>query len=80
MDRGAIEQLSRRHKLSQWIEELSRSYRDCDKKKLKSSIDKLGIESVEELSRLLKNSFSRKKNTNMNAIKHATQPMIQSTF
>ena len=44
MDRGAIEQLSRRQKLSQWIEELSRSYRDCNKKKLKISIDKLGIE------------------------------------
>ena len=43
MDQGAIEHLSRRQKFSQWIEELSRSYRDCDKKKLKSSIDKPSV-------------------------------------
>ena len=43
MDRGATEHLSRRQKLSRWIEELSRSYRDCDKKKLKSSIDSLSV-------------------------------------
>ena len=30
---------------------------------------------VEEVSRWLKTSFSRKENTDMNAIKHATQPM-----
>ena len=58
MDRTAIEQLSRRQKHSQWIEKLSRSYRDYDKDQLKISIDKLG---VEKLLRLLKNSFSRKK-------------------
>ena len=39
-----IEHLSSRHKLSQWIENLSRSYQDCDKKKLKSSIDSLVVE------------------------------------
>ena len=48
MDRGAIEQLSRRQKLSQWIEDLSRSYQDCDKKKLKSSIDSLSVKSYRE--------------------------------
>ena len=58
MDRTAIEQLSRRQKHSQWIEKLSRSYRDCDKDQLKISIDKLG---VEKLLRLLKNSFSRRE-------------------
>ena len=42
------------------------------------SIDPPGIE---EVSRLLKNSFFKKgKNTYINAIKHATQPRIQSTF
>ena len=46
MDRGAIEHLSRRQKLSWWIKELSRSYRDCGKKKLK---------------KLLKNRFSRRE-------------------
>ena len=38
--------------------QLSRSYRDCNKNHLKSSIDK---PSVEEVSRLLKNSFSRRE-------------------
>ena len=58
MDQEAIEYLSRRQKLSRWIEKLLRSYRDCNKKKLKCLIDKLGIE---KLSRLLKNSFSRRE-------------------
>ena len=44
MDLGAIEHLSRRQKLSRWIEELLRGYQDCDKKKLKSLIDSLAIE------------------------------------
>ena len=44
MDRTTIKLLSRRQKLSRWIKELSRNCRDCDKKKLKSSIDKPGIE------------------------------------
>ena len=44
MDQETIEKLLRRQKLSRWIEVLLRSCRDCDKKKLKSSIDKLGIE------------------------------------
>ena len=78
MDRRAIKQLSRRQKLSRWIEELLRSCRDCNKKKLKSSIDKPG---VEELLRLLwKQFFQEEKNTDMNAIKHAIQPRIQTTF
>ena len=51
----SVEQLSSRPR---WIEELLRSNRDCDKKKLKSSIDSLAIE---KLSKLLKNSFSKKR-------------------
>ena len=37
---------------------------------------------IEKLSRLLKKKqfFKEKKNTNMNAIKHASQPEIQTTF
>ena len=74
-------------KQARWVEELSRGheisrsihhrYRDCDKNQLKSSIDKLG---VEEVSRLLKNSSQEGKNIDMNAIKRATQPRIQTTF
>ena len=60
MDRRAIKQLSRRQKLSRWIEVLSRSCWDCNKKKMKSSIENLVIK---ELSWLLKNSFSKKRRT-----------------
>ena len=44
MDQEAIEYLSRRQKLSRWIEKLLRNYRDCNKKKLKSSIDSIAVE------------------------------------
>ena len=33
MDQKSIKHLSRRRKLSRWIENLSKSYQDCDKKK-----------------------------------------------
>ena len=39
---------------------------------------KVGIEEV--LSQLLKPVFRDVKNTDMNTIQHATQPMIQSTY
>ena len=48
MDRPAIEHLLSKQKVSWWIEELLRSNRDCDKKKLKSSIDSLDIEKCRE--------------------------------
>ena len=68
-------------KEARWIEELSRSCRDCDKKKLKSSIDKPGIERCQEAVEIaLKKFFKEKKNADMNAIKYAIQPMIQITF
>jgi len=36
---------------------------------------------IKKLSRLLKNGFSKeRKKTDMNAIKYATQPEIQTTF
>ena len=81
MDRGAIKHLSRRKKLYRWIEELSSSYQDCDKKKLKSSIDSLAVERCRGAVEIaLKTNFQEEKNINMNAIKHATQPRIQPTF
>ena len=56
----AIEELSRRQKVSQWIELAIESYREGDKKKLKGLNRQL---ICQELSRLLKNSFSKKRKT-----------------
>ena len=62
---AAIEQVSlgvHSKKEARWIEELSRSCRDCDKKKLKSSIDKPGIEGCQEAVKIvLKTVFQRKE-------------------
>ena len=58
MDGGSVEELLRGQKVSRSIDLAIERCQDCDKKQLKSSIDKL---SVEELSRLLKNSFSRRE-------------------
>ena len=58
MDREAIENLSRRQEISQSIHLAIKRYRDYDKNQLKSLIDKPG---VKEVSRLLKNNFSRKE-------------------
>ena len=44
MDRGFVEELSRGQKLSRSIHLAIERCRDCDKKQLKSSIDKPGIE------------------------------------
>ena len=64
-------------KEARWIEELSRSCRDCDKKKLKSSIDKPGIEGCQEAVKIvLKTVFQRKEkhrhecNQTCNTTKH----------
>ena len=55
--------------------------RDCDKKQLKSSIDKLGVERCRGAVEIaIKTAFQEEKNTDMNAIKYATQPRIQTTF
>ena len=95
MDREAVDDLSSRQKVSRWIKNLSRSYRDIVQKawwieialtstetrRKKGSIDSNLSRDVEKMSRLFKNSFSKKlKNTDMNAIKHATQLKIQTTF
>ena len=44
MDQGSIKELSRGQKLSRLIDLAIERFQDCDKKQLKSSIDKLGIE------------------------------------
>ena len=78
IDLLGVKKLSRRQKLSRSIHQVSRSCRDCNKKKLKKLDRQQGIEEVS--SKLLKPFFQDVKNTDMNAIQHATQPMIQSTY
>ena len=88
MDREAIENLSSKQKLSRWIENLSRSYRD---KFQKVSMDRRCIKICREkeaqgsrwivicleVVKLDKNRFFKEeKNTQMNAIKQTTQPKI----
>ena len=73
-----VKKLTRMQTYSQSIHQVSRSCRDCDKKKLKKLNRQQGIEEVS--SQLLKTVFRNEKNTDMNAIQHATQPMIQSTY
>ena len=55
----AVEKLSMRQELSRLIHQVSRTCQDCDKKKLKSSIDKPGVEEVS--SKLLKTVFRERK-------------------
>ena len=73
-----VEKLSRRHELSRSIHQVSRSCRDSKMKKLKELDRQLAIEKVS--NQLFKTVFWKVKNTDMNAIQHATQPMIQSTY
>ena len=74
----AIEELSRRQKFSRLIKlaienEIKRSWR--------VSIDSLSVESYRETIEIaLKKFFKEEKNTDMNAIKYATQPKIQIAF
>ena len=74
----AVEKLSRRQELSRSIHHVSRSCRDSNMKKLKELDRQLAIEEVS--SQLFKTVFREVKNTDMNAIQPATQPMIQSTY
>ena len=77
MDRGGIKELSRKQEISQSIHLTIERCRDCDEKQHMISIDKLGIERCRDC---LKTVFQERKNTDMNAIKHVTQPRIQSTL
>ena len=78
IDPPGVEKLSRRQELSRPIHQVSRSCRECDKKKLKKLDSQQGIEEVS--SQFLKLVFRDVKNTDINAIQHATQPMIQPTY
>ena len=71
MDREAIEANSQKLR---WIEIALTS---VEKGRSKILIDSLAIERCREVQ---KHFFKEEKNIDMNAIKHATQPKIQSTF
>ena len=74
MDRGAIEETKTFSMDREAIE-------IAIKKKLKSSIDSLAVEEVSKSCRdCLKTVFQEEKNTDMNTIKHATQPTIQKNI
>ena len=77
IDPSGVKKLSRMQNHFRSIHQLSRSCWDCDKKKLKKLDRQQGIE--EASSQLFKKFFQEEKNTDINAIQHATQPMIQST-
>ena len=48
---------------------------------MKGSIDSLAVERYREAVEIAqKHFFKEEKNTDMNAIKHAIQPKIQTTF
>ena len=52
-----------------------------EKGRSRGLIDSLTVERYREAVEMLKNNFfKKKKNTDMNAIKHATQPKIQTTY
>ena len=44
------------------------------------SIDNLAIERCPATLEITQKQFQEEKNTDMNAIKHATQPKLQTTF
>ena len=77
IDPPGVEKLSSIQTQSRSIHQVSRCRRDCNKKKLRKLDRQLAIEEVS--TKLFKIVFREEKNTNMNAIKHVTQPMIQST-
>ena len=53
----------------------------CRERRLRGSIDSLVVERYQEaVKKCTKQFFKEAKNTKMNAIKHGTQPKIQSTF
>ena len=75
MDWESVKDLSSRQKVSRWIKNLSRSYRDkvqkarwieialtsIETRRKRGSIDSNQSRGVKKLSRLLKNSFSRRE-------------------
>ena len=80
IDPPGVEKLSRRQELSRSIHQVLRSCLDCVKKKAWESRQIVRYrEGVKEVSsQFFKTVFREEKNTDMNAIQHTTQPMIQS--
>ena len=78
MDRESVEKLSRQSPENSIDQDCDNFYREKEKKGLDRQ------PSCREVSRsyqdVQKQFFKEEKNTNMNAIKHAIQPMIQTTF
>ena len=80
-DFNGSRQLSSIQKVSRWIKQLSRSYRECDKKQMKGLDRQPSYQEVSSSYRdCLKTVFQEEKNIYINAIKHATQPNIQTAF
>ena len=81
IDPPGVKELSKRQELSRSIHQVSRRCRDYVKKKAWKAWQiaryQRGVEEVS--SQLFKTIFREEKNTDMNAIQHTTQPMIQST-
>ena len=80
MNPPGVKELSRRQELSWSIHQISRRCRDCIKKKAWEARQiarcRGGVEEVS--SQLFKTVFREEKNTDMNAIQHITQPIIQT--
>ena len=90
-----IEKLSSVQKLPRWIKKLLRSYRDkfsktsmdrncdnnCRERKIKRLDRQPSCRKVSSSYRdCLKTVFQEEKNIDINAVKHATQPKIQTKF
>ena len=75
--RLVVEELSRTQKDCQSIHLAVERCRDCDKKQLKSSIDKPGVERCRDC---LKTVFQEGKNIDMNAIKTRNSTKDPTTF
>ena len=75
IDREAIDPDSQKPR---WIEIAITA---IEKRSLRGSIDSLAIERCREAVKITQKQFCKEeKNTNMNAIKHTTQPKIQTSF
>ena len=88
MDREAIEHIKTFSIDREFIETNSQNLRwikiaitSVEKGRSRGSIDSLAIEGYREAVEIAqKQFFKEEKNTNLNTIKHATQPKIQTTF
>ena len=77
IDPPGVEELLRRQDLYRSIHQVSRRCRDCVKKNAWEARQIARYRG--DVEPAFQNSFRDVKNTDMNAIQHTTQPMIQST-